>query len=146
MSGFPGCKLAVFASNVTVQGDTLLGCPMLQVNCDGFIVEQFPYGCMKLAQSKSLVCNSTQAPGTENPTDGNKTNKIGAARIIMWVAVGGVVVALLIAGGYFVFSRLIRRPSDRYGYDVVQLNPEGADDDEDVAPLRSPFAGSSDDE
>ena len=53
-------------------------------------------------------------------------------------------VALLVAGGYFVFSRFVRKSDANYGYDVVSLN--AADDDDDAAPLRSPFAGSSDDE
>jgi hypothetical protein len=147
MTGFDACKMAVIASNVSVQGDSLFGCPSLQVSCNGYIVENFPYGCMKLAQSKALLCNSTQnTPDSGNPPE-SKSNKLSTARIVMWVAVGGVVVALLAAGGYFVFSRLIRKPNDGlYGYDVVQLNAGDDNDDDDVAPLRSPFAGSSDDE
>jgi len=98
---------------------------------------------MTLAKSSALICSNnvptTTPTGTVNPSN------VGAARVAMYVAVGLVVLALLAGGGYFVFIRFFRKtgPSP-YGYDSVSTN--GADDDEDIAPLRSPFGGSSDEE
>lgn len=143
MEGFDVCQMSVVASNTTVKNDTLIGCPTLSVSCEGVHLKDFPFECMTLAKSSKLICPDTPVP---TPTDADNSGRMSTARVVMWVAVGGVVIALLVAGGYFVFSRFIRKSNESlYGYDVVSLNP-GIDDDDDFAPLKSPFAGSSDDE
>jgi len=148
LTGFDQCQVCVVADNITVQDKTLNGCPIFRVKCDEIIVEQFETGCMTIASSTEALCLGGGKPDPNNPvpTTEHRLASFGTARVVMWVAVGAVVVVLLAAGGYFVFVRFIKkRDGSLYGYDVVQLNA-GADDDDDVAPLKSPFSGSSEDE
>jgi len=148
LTGFAQCQVCVLADNVTTEDKTLRGCPIFRVKCDEIIVEEFETGCMTIATSSQPLCpsGSHPIPGAPIPTSEHRLANFGTARIVMWVAIGAVVVVLLAAGAYFVFVRFIKKQNvSLYGYDVVQLNG-GADEDDDVAPLKSPFSGSSDDE
>jgi len=122
-----------------------IGAPAIQVKCSGIVVDEFPWQMTVLGQSPALVCGAS-TPSGNSPTDTiAPASSLGVGRVLMWVAVAVLAVALLAGGGYFVYVRYAKRNEfGSYGYDVVQLSRDDVDDDD--APLKSPFGGSSDDE
>lgn len=161
------CELCVVADKVKVEGtdlkgtnrclhsplfvselsDSLPGCPVVNMKCLGINIEDFQLPCQTLATSSKLVCppDSPHPPPPQTPTaSSNKSESSSPGRVLMWAAVTLLILALLGAGGYYIFLRYRRQKFANFGYEGISLSVP--DDDEDYEPLKSPFGGSSDDE
>jgi len=100
------CELCTKITDIKIEGNEIIGCPNLDMTCNGILVREGKIDCVSLAKSDKLIC--TQPTDTNGPKNDTGMFNLGSNSRIVLVVLATILGALLFIGiGYFILTKWV---------------------------------------